>query len=57
MDLFIYQIFNIKIIKNEIKISERSKSRIFLGSKLFGSKYLGKNRNLKQPQKFSLILR
>ena len=53
MDLFIYQIFNLKIIDNATKISERSKGQIFLGSKLFGSKHLGKNRNLEQPEKFS----
>ena len=57
MDLFIYQIFNRKMIESATKISERSKGRIFLGSKLFGSKHLKKNRNLEQPEKFSLIAR
>ena len=57
MDSFIYQIFNVNIIENATKISERSKDRIFLGSNLFGSKHLGKNRNLEQPENFSLIAR
>ena len=52
-----YQIFNIKIKENAIKISERLKGRIFLWSKLFGSKHLGMNRNLEQPEKLSLIAR
>ena len=45
------------MIENETKISERSKGRIFLGSKLFESKHLGKDRNLAQPEKLSLIAR
>ena len=36
---------------------ERSKCRIFLEPKLFGSKHLGKNLNLEQREKFSLIAR
>ena len=57
MDLLIYQIFNLKIIENATKISVRSKGQMFLGSKLFGLKHLGKNRNLESPEKLSLIVR
>ena len=57
MDLFIYQIFNRKIIENATTISERLKGRFFLEPKLFGSKHLGKNLNLEQRETFSLIAR
>ena len=49
--------YYVLIKKNATKISERSKGRIFLGSKRFWLKHLGKKRNLEQPEKFSLIAR
>ena len=52
MNLFIYQILNLKIKENATKISGRPKGRIFLGSNLFGLKHLGNNRNLEQLENF-----
>ena len=50
-ELLIYQVFKLNVIENATINSERSNGRFFLESKLFGSKHLGKDRNLEQSAK------